>query len=266
MTAAPVRRYDARQTRLRASVLLGGAALSLLLGGCATAAPQAAGSGPAPSAAGATEPTAGESLSGVGPTAPFPAGLDLEIPEGTRSATIEFECSTGRFQVELGDSMMLGQSPVSGTCGEAGQMSWPVTEQTAPVLHIMVDEGVEWTAEARFSPDDFTFDQAITADCKAFSLAYSALFNADTGYSHYQAFDAAEWTTRVDDAAAQLGVAAAASTSALGEQFSAVQGIVADPARVVGSALAGTETPIGLILQACDANQTPVVTTAEFGG
>jgi hypothetical protein len=263
MPLAP-QRHTAAPSRL-GSTIAGGLALALMLAGCATS--QAA--APAPSGTEEVEVAqdlGGESLSGTGPTAQFPDGLDIVIPTGAQSVTVDFECTTGRFGVELGDSMMLGQTPANGTCGGLQQLAWPLTEQTDPVLHITVGDGVAWTAETRFSTAAFAWDDAVTADCETFSEIYSALINADTGYSFYQKVDAEEWETRVDDAAAALSDAANAAKSDLGEQFSALAAVVSDPSRTVGNAMAGAAAPIDAIHLACNRNQTPIVTVAEFGG
>lgn len=188
------------------------------------------------------------------------------IPAGAQSVTIDFECTTGDFQIELGDSMMLGQSPLGGTCGEVQQLAWPLTERTDPVLHVAVEDGVEWTAETRFSTAAFRADEAITVDCATFSEIYSALVSADTGFTFYETVDADDWQSRIDAAAAALSDAAETAQSDLGEQFSAVAVVVSDRSRTVGNSMAGAEAPLAAVHRACNLNQTPVITTSEFGG
>lgn len=266
MPLALMRRTDGAATRL-GSTIAGGFALALMLAGCATPAPHDA--APAPSAtqeAVVAEDLGGESLSGTGPTAPFPDGLDIVIPAGAQSVTVDFECTAGMYQVELGDSMMLGQSPLSGACGAMQELAWPLTEKTDPVLHIAVSDGVEWTVETRVSTAPFVRDETVTADCETFSEIYSALVSADTGYSFYQTVDAEDWQARVDQAGTALSDAADAAASDLGEQFSAVAAVVSAPTRTAGNSMAGAEEAIAAIHLACNRNQTPVVTVSEFGG
>lgn len=205
-------------------------------------------------------------ISGTGPTV-FP-GADFPLPGDARSVVIDFECvGGGPFSVELGDSMMLGQAPLSGTCDGATQLAWPVTERTGPTLHVVVNEGVDWVATARFSTEEFAFDAAITADCQGFSGVWSALQNADTGYNDYNAFDAAEWNSRVDEALDDLEMLVASSQSRLGDTFAQFRNIVTDPAPTVGAVMtAAAREPIVSISQACDANQTPLILQGEFGG
>lgn len=246
-----------------AAVLPGVLTIAMAVSGCATGDVETA-----PAAGSATTPAAaldGESVSGTGPTG-FP-GVDFEIPAGARSVVIAFDCEGGgAFSVELGDSMMLGQAPAGGTCDGTQQLSWPVTEQTGPTLSVTVGEGVTWTASPTFSDAEFARDDALAADCDRFSEIHSALINADTGYTHYGAFPASEWETRVDEATADLDALAAAAQSELGTAFAELKGIVDDPDRAVGAVLNGTEEPVGVIILACNANQTPVITHAEFGG
>jgi len=173
----------------------------------------------------------------------------------------------GNFSVEIGDSMMLGQAPLSGTCDGASELSWPISERTGPTLSVIVPEGIEWVATPTFSTEEFASDFDLKSDCGQFSDVYSALMNADTGYTHYNAFDAAEWTSRVDRAAAELDTLATAAQSPLGDALTQVYTVVSDPGRTVGSVLtADAQAPIGEISEACNANQTPLILKAEFGG
>ena len=207
-----------------------------------------------------------EAVSGLGPTEHFP-GVAFPIPEGARSVVVDFDCSGGHpFSVELGDSMMLGQAVFTGVCEGTRQLAWPVTVRTGPTLLVMIPDGVEWVASPRFSTDEWVFDTDVTADCDAFSENYSAFVNADAGFTHYDAFDATEWTTRVDRAAAELNALAEASQTALADSLTQLHMVVTDSQRTVGAVLDGTSNPLGQIHQVCDANQTPIVVLAEFGG
>lgn len=270
MHADKIHRPSARP-RLRAAVPIG--VLAILLSGCATNQGDPA-SDPSPtatSAAAAASTTAldGVSVAGRGPTDPFP-GISFPIPGDARSVEIDFTCEGGaRFSVELGDSMMLGQAPLSGTCDGTHLLAWPVTERTGSTFMVMVPGDVDWSASPRFSTTEFAADSTITADCETFSAIYSALNNADTGYGMYQAFDEAEWTTRVDDATAQLKVLADESRSDLADDFARLIAILSERDRVIGESLpytAGAGDPMNDIGQTCDINQSPLIVTGEFGG
>ncbi|HEY9306909.1 MAG TPA: hypothetical protein VIP82_03805 [Microbacterium sp.] len=245
-------------------VMLAGTAVLLLLGGCASPAPATAGND-ASSEAGASD-TSGETLSGVG--APSESSdVPIAIPEDARSLALDFECAGGGpFSVELGDSMMLGQAPLTGTCDGSHSLGWPILERTAPVLHVTVPENVEWMAQARFSTAEFEQNAAVTAECERFSEIYSALVNADTGYAYYGAFDEAAWRARVERASEDLAAATQTSDPAFAESYEAMRDVVSDPSQEVGAALIGTEAAFTQIRQLCDANQTPIVIVAEFGG
>lgn len=242
-------------------------ALTLALTGCATVA--AAPTGDAtPTATDATPtPTLTFSpVSGEGPTE-FP-GVAFVIPDDARSVVIDFECTGGaEFRVELGDSMALGQATLPGTCDGTTSLTWPITEQTQHTLGVVIGEGIAWTATPTFSTDEFETGAALAADCARFGEVHSALFSADTGYTFYKAIDAAEWRTRVDQAAADLADLAASAKSDFGEQFALIEASVSDPAREVGVALTDdVQQPFDEIRRACDTNHTPPILISEFGG
>ncbi|MEH3088554.1 MAG: hypothetical protein PGN24_02790 [Microbacterium arborescens] len=244
-----------------------GAVIAVMVAGCAS---NPAGA-PVPSASGADSYADAVSappgaVSGSGPTE-FPGG-DFPIPADARSVVIDFSCEgDGMFSLELGDSMMLGQAPLGGTCGEPAALSWPITERTGPTLYVGIADGVDWVATPTFSTEEFATDAAVAADCTAFIDVYSALANADTGYSSYGAFGEDEWNDRVDRAAAALETLAATSQSALADSFTGLHQVVVDPARTVGAVLSPVADEwIAPIHRACNANQTPLVIRAEFGG
>jgi len=240
--------------------------LALALTGCSA---PAASEVPSPSpTTSQAEPTAiaAAPVSGTGPTG-FP-GVDFPIPDDARSVTIDFECADGVYTVELGDSMMLGQGPLFGTCDGVVPLSWPITERTGPTLSVGVADGVDWSATPRFSTDEFAYDSALTADCERFAGVYSALMNADSGYTHYSAFDETEWAARVDRATEELATLASTAKSDLAASFRMLESMVRDPDRAVGAAASTVafQEATGGISQACNANHTPVILSAEFGG
>lgn len=243
--------------------------LAVVLSGCASAAgtatPDPGPASPKPTAV--AKETVGKAISGHGPTPDFPKGASFPLPDGARSVVVDFECAGGgTFTVELGDSMMLGQAPLSGTCDGTQQLTWPVSERTDPTLHVMIDDDVDWRATPRFSTEQFASDPAITSDCEAFSEIHSALMNADVGYTQYDAVDEADWRTRVAAASTELKALAEASETALAAEFAELHATVSGADRSVGAVLEGTEDAIGRVQRVCDTNQTPLVIMAEFGG
>ncbi len=241
------------------------------MGGCAAA--SIALTGCAGQATGALTPTAAATslstsagVSGTGPTG-FP-GVDFPLEEGARSVSVEFDCASGRYAVELSDSMMLGQAPYSGECAASPvTLAWPITDRTTETLSVTVADGVGWRATPTFSDEEFASDAAVAADCEQFSPIYSAFMNADQGYTLYAKLDADEWAARVDEASAELGSLAGSSQSELREIFEQLAPLVSARVDQVGEIL-GPElrAPISAINDDCNANQTPLVLYGEFGG
>lgn len=239
-------------------------AATFALSGCATT----TGAAPSPSASASDETaatsTAGTTVTGTGATG-WP-GLDFPLPAGARSVSIGFTCEgVGHYVVEFGDAMAENTSPISGTCGAPSSLAWPVDANTQPSIAVTVDDGIPWTATPLFSTKEFARDAAVTADCAGFVDVYSALMNADQGYTQYKAFDAATWAARVAAASSQLAALAAASTSSLKAPLTSMSQTVST-ATEPGTAQAGIADDVAQIGAACNANQTPYFIKAEFGG
>lgn len=250
----------------RAAAGVAAASIAMLIVGCTA---QAAETPPAAETAPTNLPVADapiEAVSSVGPTE-YP-GIGFPIPEYARSLAIDFECAGGApFSVELGDSMMLGQTPLDGTCDGTTALAWPVTDRTAPTLSVLIADGVEWSATFDFSENEFEADDALAAECEQFSMSLSALYNADNGLLIYKALDAAEWAERVALAGDELSGLVASSRTELGEALEALRALATDPNLAPGFLeTAGAEAPRALASQLCGANQTPVFIVDEFGG
>lgn len=236
-------------------------AIAAVLAGCATPA-SPSGTGPNETAAPiVAEP---DVVSGEGSTG-FP-GIAFPIPEDAKSVVITFECDgSDGFSVELGDSMALRQSPLGGTCGEPTDLAWPILPATGETLSVMVTGETAWSATPTFSTEEFAYDRELEADCTAFAAVYSALTNADSGFGHYGAFDETEWRARVDAATQDLAALAAASHSGIRSELESMSATLASDG-VAGQSMAGVDDALGRVTAACNANQTPLVISAEFGG
>ena len=258
----PARR---RQVTRRVPILLATVIAAVALSGCAGSA-----SGPAPAATTTPEPSAtiipADAVSGTGSTEL--GGIEFVIPDGATSVVIAFECSGGgRYAVELGDSMMLGQAVLQGTCEGKTDLAWPIEDRTEELLLVRISDGVEWSATPTFSTAPFVYDEELTADCATFAEAYSALMNADQGYTLYDAFGEDEWTQRVDDAAADLAALAKTADPAITEGVARLRDLASDPDRTTGEVLsADAHTAIRSVSQVCDLNQSPLILSGEFGG
>ena len=80
------------------------------------------------------------------------------------------------------------------------------------------------------------------------------------------AFDETEWRTRVDAATQELAALAAGSSSGIRVEWESMSTALAETGRVPGQSMAGTEAALGRVTVACNANHTPLVLSAEFGG
>lgn len=240
------------------------AIVSIALTGCAAGGPDAS-----PGEATVTpEPTAtvtvGERMAGSGPTEGY--GVELMIPSDARSVEIAFECTgDGRYSVQVGDGMTSGS--LIGDCGDADAMSWPLTDPAGSWMSVYLADDADWVASPTFSSAPFEYDDALTEDCAAFADAYSALMNADQGYTLYDAFDADEWTSRVDGAAADLADLAETAQPSVAVAIATLQAEASAPDRTVGEVLTDeAHEAIGHVSAACNRNQTPLVLSGEFGG
>ena len=257
-----------RRARVAGSLPLLLALSAVVLPGCVGGA-SAAGEG-SPSSEPSPSPSILESepLSGVGQTEP--TNVPFPIPDGAQSLSLTFECDGGpddQFSVELGDSMVSEQGIMHGQCGDQQEFSWPITTSTESILLVWAPEGVSWVATPTFSTEPFVSDAALTADCGAFAEAYSALMNADQGYTLYDAFDEAEWNDRVDGAVADLADLAATGSPTIVDAVERVRANASSPDRVVGTVLTdGTLAAIGEVSDACNRNHSPLILMGEFGG
>lgn len=246
--------------------IIGLAALTIALTGCTAVEPAGE---PAPTPTGETTVELsmnGPAITGTGPTDPYP-GVDFPLQEGMRSVTIDIECTGGGlFSAEVGDSMMLGQAPLRGTCDGITSLVWPITEKTGPTFHIWVPDGVEWTAKPHFSTAEFVRDEALTSECEAFGEVYSALWNADSGYLTYQAFDETEWKARVDAAAVGLESLVKTSDTVMADSFAEVLTALHGEKAAPGVWLSDSSALLDPITDTCNTNHSQMILRAEFGG
>lgn len=156
---------------------------------------------------------------------------------------------------------------LQGDCDGTSELTWPTDALTAPRLTVWVPEGIDWAATPTFSTAAFVYDDQLTADCGTFADAYSALMNADQGYTLYDAFEEDEWTQRVDGAVADLTTLAEDGSPTIAEDVASLRDLASDPDRTVGEVLTeDAYTVIGAVSEACSRNQSPLILMGEFGG
>lgn len=263
MTHSPTGRGRARAAAVSTTLV------ALALGGCTfDSSTDSTESSPASSPAAVNPPSeqlSGEIITGSGPI-PYP-GTTFPLHDGARSVVIEFACEGGhQFWVELGDSMAQGQSPLNGTCDGLSELAWPVTGQASTTLSIVIPEGVEWSASPLFSTEEFFIDPDLEAECERASVSLSALSNAEFGFTVYEAFDEAEWASRLDGAATGFAALAAESSTSLAIPFEQLAATASSPDRVPGELLTRTQDATMQITTTCAANYTSIFMLAEFGG
>ncbi|MDT3329647.1 hypothetical protein [Microbacterium aquilitoris] len=200
-------------------------------------------------------------------TGPGPVALD--VPAGTQSVLVQLTCDPAeRFTAELGDSMMLGQAPQSGSCDPDRVLAWPWEARSAPELTLGLAPEAEWAASVSYSSAPFPQDAALAEECELFSGVYSQVTNADEGYGFYAAFGADEWNRRVDAAADAADTLAASSTTTLAPYLRSIHTVLAERSPIPGGMTEVQEfwdaqNPIAGI---CAVNHSEVYVLAEFGG
>lgn len=198
----------------------------------------------------------------------FPTGVALAVPEGDfRSLSLDFECTGGsEYLLELGNETSQGRTTRHGTCAGTTTFLFSFYARSDDRLGVLVGEGITWKATPRYSTAAFIPDPAIEEDCEAFGPVYSAILNADAGFSDYADIDEAEWNERVDAASDELEALAAASESALAESFADLVPVLRSPDRITGDLLRSTDPSNRKISDVCAANETLPMIEAEYGG
>ena len=255
------------------------ATAALLLTGCVSTAVEAGGEArptekaavtapaPSPSMPPAPAVISTQLISGVGPRAED--GVPLDVPPGTRSVLVHLSCDPAeRFTAELGDSMMLGQAPLSGPCDDARTLAWPWEARSTGVLTLWMAPEAEWEASVTNSSEPFPQDPVLVSECETYSNVYSQVTNADAGFGFYAAFDADEWNRRVDAAASLVDTLASSSTSVLAPYFRSMHTVLAERSPIPGGMTEVQEFWQGAnpISEICATNHSEVYVLAEFGG
>ena len=244
-------------------------AAALVLSGCSAAAPPAGTESPGPT----PEVTAEVVITRDGPpiegtSTGQPTTHTLPVPEGEfRSLSLDVECTGGSsYMIELGSQAAPYRTSRRGTCEGTTTFLLSFAWNSDDRLDTVFLAGVPWKITPHFSTAAFVSDPQIEADCTAFGPIYSAVFNADSGYTQYDAIDEAEWNERIDTAADDLETLAGSAESSLAATFAELLPALRSPDRVVGDLLPMIRETTNAISDVCQANETPHGIDAESGG
>ncbi|MFY9712154.1 MAG: hypothetical protein WAK00_01665 [Microbacterium sp.] len=255
---------------LRIGAMIGAGVLALC--GC-SASPPASEESPSPTPTPTPEVTTeivltrdGPPLDGTG--SHLPISVALAAPEGDfRSLSLDFACTGGgEYLLELGNEASPGRTTRRGICEGTATFLFSFYPASDDRLGLIIGDGTAWNAAPQYSTAAFTPDPAIKADCEAFGPVYSAIFNADAGFSDYADIDEAEWNERVDAASDDLEALAAASESPLAESFAELVPVLRSPDRIAGDLLRSPDPLNRRISDVCAANETLPTIEAEYGG
>lgn len=208
-----------------------------------------------------------EILTGIGPEMEWGEGIAVIIPEGARSAVFDFACAgDGRFGFEFGDTMAQGTSPLGGHCGSVHHLAVPTSGRSADAVYVSVDEDVRWVMKATFFREEFSVDDAVTAECGELTLIYSAFVNADDGFGIHSAFGEDEWHQRVVDASDALQLLSESSATMLAAPLQDLHDAINAADLETGNVRQLVGSHDSIVRAVCAANHTEIVIHAEFGG
>lgn len=244
-------------------------AAALALSGCSAAAPPAGGESPSPTPEVTTEAVItrnGPPIEGTGTGQPV--SVTLPVPGGEfRSLSLDVECTGGSsYMIELGSQVAPYRTSRRGSCEGTTTFLLSFAWNSDDRLDTVFPAGIPWKVTPHFSTAAFASDPRIEADCTAFGPIYSAIFNADIGYTQHDAIDEVEWNERVDTAADELEALADSAEAPLAASFAELLPAFRSPDRVVGDLLPAIRETMNTIGDVCAANETPFQIDAEYGG
>ncbi|MCP2030331.1 hypothetical protein L1277_000395 [Okibacterium sp. HSC-33S16] len=187
------------------------------------------------------------------------------VPKGANSLIITVVCTDGGFLISTGGDMSKDRR---GGCGGAQTYTFSVTNSADLVVTTtMFKEDATFALTGEFSRDKTEPDVDTASDCEVISAIHSAVYNAKEGFKIGD-IDGGDWLTVLAETRADLEKLGTNPSGLIGQQVMVLtEALAADHA--TPDSLAESKqfvTTSDLIGQACDANGTPLIIMAEYGG
>ncbi len=187
------------------------------------------------------------------------------MPKGAHSLIITFVCTDGVFLISTGGDMSRDRR---GGCGGAQTYAIPVTHTANLIVSAtMFNEDATFALTGEFSRAKTEPDASTASDCEAFSAIQSAVFNAKEGFTVGDV-DGEDWVTVLAETRSDLEKLSKNPSGLIGQQVPALTEAMAGD-HAIPDSLAESKpfvTATDLIGQACDANGTPLIVIAQYGG
>lgn len=189
----------------------------------------------------------------------------VAVPKGANSLIITIVCTDGVFLISTGGDMSRDRR---GSCGGAQTYAIAVTHSADLIVSAtMFNEDATFALTGEFSRAKTEPDASTASDCEVFSTIQSAVFNAKEGFKVGDV-DGEDWVTVLAGTRADLEKLGKNPSGLIGQQVPALTEALAGD-HAIPDSLAESKafiTGADLIGQACDANGTPLIILAEYGG
>jgi hypothetical protein len=189
----------------------------------------------------------------------------ISVPKGANSLVMTFVCTDGVFYISTGGDMSMDRR---GGCGGAQTYAFSVTNQRDLVVSVsMFQEEATFALTGEFSRAKTEPDASTASDCEVFSTIRSAIVNARDGFEVGD-IDGEDWLVVLQETRANLKKLSDNPDGLIGQQVTVLTEALAGD-HAIPESLAESKpfiTASDLIGQACDANRTPVIIMAEYGG
>lgn len=249
-----------------AAVVVLSASVLLAVTGCTAQKSSSNAEPPAAAAAAATAENATDPswpIIGFGGSGTLSEGVS--VPKGANSLIITFVCTDGMSLISTGGDMSMDRR---GGCGGAQTYAVSVTGRADLVVTAtLFSEDATFALTGEFSRDEAVSNASTASDCEVISAIQSDVSNAKDGFKVGD-IDGDDWATVLAETRTDLEKVSKDPRGLIGQQVpaltQALEGDYAIPDSLFESKPFMTATD--LIGQACDANGTPLVIMAEYGG
>jgi hypothetical protein len=189
----------------------------------------------------------------------------VAVPKGANSLIITFVCTDGMFYISTGGDMSMDRR---GGCGGAQTYSFSVTNHRDLVVSVsMFNLDATFALTGEFSRAKTEPDANTASDCELFSTIQSAVFNAKEGFKVGDV-NGDDWLTILAETRADLNELSKNPNGLIGQQVSVLTETLTGDHATPDSLAESKQfmTASDLTGQACDANGTPLIIMAEYGG